>query len=1118
MPTPISKRPLHRLLGLCTLFPPGHIFMDTDRDGIPDRLGLFVGVEPGLDDPDVWAAILNLAARLAAEVVSWRTPLVGPLAAAPSAGSCLFVHAPSRHHAAPAEVLRMAADRFALRGRSPGALAALLHTLAVSIAPPSTKLKGWALLRNDPDRADRVQAIDKKGGILGELVLVPPVASRPAAQPAPAGCDLLDLDHTFYHSPAGAPMRKRLLLSVDLPRGPVPAPLGAALAEVVARLALAATEIALPLAVVGRPPAGGVTLHVAPGRSPVPRIVPAAEPGARGIHLNLEGPPAALSGLLRRWIGIGFPDGPGGDRAAGLRSAVAAARESVTPTEGARPLAVRGSAAAALDFRHRWRSETRRVADSLRGLPAGEGRLEGLILVSKPNAVRRALAVEVGAILRAKGYRPRICVLNAYKPGLSWLLEVVLPRLKQIPNPVRLEVAYRPFAPGEGALEMESRWLQEIFPGPDLLAAAVGIGVDAVRLVNNDTLPDAYRVRAWDRRRRRVFQSTFTPRVTSFDYLPGRPEEGRVHPAAGGIRLSADGRLVLDVDIPTDREIFWRHFQAHWLPALEASMRARMGAARENALAAFWEEVRFDVAIDESDRRLGVSEERVAPMEALHEDLYFGLLDFFRVFGREHGLPETVSFGRIFPRVSAKASRRGPAARMRARALTAPAAAGGPGGGRRAQVTALAWEKGRLLLAVAAPGQAASAGSTEAVSGAATPSATAAGSLWLRRPMPRPVPEHPADRKNIPSPPMGRRLTAAAVNDWIRRLGRLPQVHAWQAGVSWQGRPIQAVEVALPAGGTFSVARLRLVKPTLLLNARHHANEISSTNAALRLVWELAATGWGRRALQRVNVAIVPLENADGVATLEALLPGAEDHKLHAARYNALGVEWYADYFAEAPRFPEARVKPRLWRRWLPRIVLDAHGVPSHEWEQPFAGYAPGRFRPYWIPRAFIYAVVPFLDEPDHPGHALARRLVRVMAAALDTHAVIRARHREISSRYRRYARGPAPDIFPPGAAESLLALPAEKRIAGLNFAVRRFPVTMSEIITEVPDEVVSGRLLALCARGHLTVAKALIDFLGRTPPGRLVRRPSPRGGLVVAWEQSPAHGAISIAGAGDLG
>ncbi len=158
---------------------------------------------------------------------------------------------------------------------------------------------------------------------------------------------------------------------------------------------------------------------------------------------------------------------------------------------------------------------------------------------------------------------------------------------------------------------------------------------------------------------------------------------------------------------------------------------------------------------------------------------------------------------------------------------------------------------------------------------------------------------------------MDRLLKAAEVAGWVRRLGRLPDVCGWRAGSTWQGRPVWALEAALGgAGKTVSLPRLRLLKPTLLVNARHHANEISSTNAALALVWELAATEWGRAALKRVNVAVVPLENADGVATLEALLPGAADHKLHAARYNALGVEWYGDYFSDAPRFPEARVKP----------------------------------------------------------------------------------------------------------------------------------------------------------------------------------------------------------------
>jgi hypothetical protein len=358
-----------------------------------------------------------------------------------------------------------------------------------------------------------------------------------------------------------------------------------------------------------------------------------------------------------------------------------------------------------------------------------------------------------------------------------------------------------------------------------------------------------------------------------------------------------------------------------------------------------------------------------------------------------------------------------------------------------------------------------------------------------------------AGKVMIPAPPLSRRFSMQEVEHWVRRLGDLPSLRAWQAGATWQGRGIWALEAVLEGGGAVvSLARTRLLKPTLLMNARHHANEVSSTNAALRLLWELGNSAWGRRTLQRVNVVAVPLENADGVATLEELLPGCEGHMLHAARYNALGVEWYGDYFLEQPRFPEARVKPLLWRRWLPHLVLDAHGVPSHEWNQPFSGYAPGQFRQFWIPRAFIYAIVPFIDQISHPGHGPAWEISRVMARAIGAVRDIQKLDRELKDRYARYARSWDPEVFPPVGGRGLTALPSEKRLAGLNFGVQRFPVTLSEIVTEVTDEVVSGRLLELCARAHLTVAKALLGWLGRQAGGRLVRKRTPRSGLMLSW------------------
>jgi hypothetical protein len=364
---------------------------------------------------------------------------------------------------------------------------------------------------------------------------------------------------------------------------------------------------------------------------------------------------------------------------------------------------------------------------------------------------------------------------------------------------------------------------------------------------------------------------------------------------------------------------------------------------------------------------------------------------------------------------------------------------------------------------------------------------------------------------------MNRLIPLSQLRGWVRRLGAFPNMRTWRAGETWQGRPIWALEAVSAGGGSrVAQARMRLLKPTLLLNARHHANEVASTNAALRLGWVLGASAWGRRMLQRVNVAVVPLENADGVATLEALLPGCSDHKLHAARYNALGVEWYADYFAAVPRSPEARVKPLLWRRWLPLVVLDAHGVPSHEWDQPFSGYAPARFRPFWIPRAFIYAIVPYIDQPAHAGHRAARAIARAISRAIAADGDLKELNREITDRYGRYARPWEPDVFPSVPGRGLVVVPPEERLAGLNFAMQRFPLTVSEIVTEVTDEVVTGRLLGLCARAHLIAVKALLNWLGRQTRGKLVRRPLPGGGLGLEWKAG-RHPTLPIAGAADL-
>jgi hypothetical protein len=922
----------------------------------------------------------------------------------------------------------------------------------------------------------------------------------------------------------------------------VSAQLGIALADFVARLVLEATELQLPLAFAGPSPGRGIVLRVVEDgeqHSASLRIHPTQGPAA---SILAEGDARKLARCLREWARLGFAtDGPGGEGGERLRDRVSEAAEVITGCGGwgawarqlvaavqcGQPLPPVGrrhrqrlrDACRALGLRsprpwvppilvgsERWVSETRGVIDAVRRTPPGSGVLEGLVLVSKPERMRRALGASIANILRRKGYRPRVAVLNAYKAGLSWLLEVVQPELKKLKTVARLELSFRPFSAAPDGLELESRFLQEIFPGPDLLAATLGIPVERTRLVKRSGLQDAYRVRAWGRSRRLLFDQGFTPWWTQMPYMPGRSHLGSVHPGCGGVRLSQNGRVILDERIPTDREIFWRIFQQRWLPAIEASMAARLKA--EGGAAVFWEDMKIEVAIDETDIRLGLGEERVAPMEALHEDLYFVLLDFFRIFSQENGLAADVQFGRIFPRVLSVAPKGVPTASLTALPLPPhPRVAVRPAGAL-INVHSFRIAAGAVELGFTVPGmppdpaEAGLLGRIARAWGLNLQPAAGRNEFCLRVRPPRARGPHRPPRPPASAPPLSRLIPLEGVEAWVQRLGTLPNLSAWRAGITQQGRPVWALEAVLGGAGSIaSVARMRLLRPTLLVNARHHANEISSTNAVLTLFWELGTTRWGRRILKRVNVVAVPLENADGVATLEALLPGAADHKLHAARYNALGVEWYQDYFAAEPRFSEARVKPRLWRRWLPRVILDAHGVPSHEWDQPFSGYAPCRFRQYWIPRSFIYAVVPFINQPDHPGHGAAKALGRAMGRALARDGDVRNLNRALTARYRRYARHFEPETFPAAGGQRLVLVPPEERVAGTNYAVQRFSVTVSEIITEVTDEVVSGKLLELCSRCHLKAAKALLEFLGRQTPGRIVRTRDERGCLTLSWQ-----------------
>ncbi|MGI8689208.1 MAG: M14 family zinc carboxypeptidase, partial [Thermomicrobiales bacterium] len=191
----------------------------------------------------------------------------------------------------------------------------------------------------------------------------------------------------------------------------------------------------------------------------------------------------------------------------------------------------------------------------------------------------------------------------------------------------------------------------------------------------------------------------------------------------------------------------------------------------------FFDELRVEVWVSEPEYALGVREEIESPAEGLAEDIYFNTLDFFHELGIRTTGEPWDEPGQIVPLVHVA-----------------------PGEPPRAKVTLLRYDTAKTTY---------------------TPVPVAQRSTGVA---------------------MDEVVTGANLPGLLAYVNRLPGVTVRDLGRSYRERTIAAIEVVKPDGATVrSRTKLAAIKPTHMIVARHHANEVASTTAALRFV-ELLAT------------------------------------------------------------------------------------------------------------------------------------------------------------------------------------------------------------------------------------------------------------------------------------
>jgi hypothetical protein len=324
----------------------------------------------------------------------------------------------------------------------------------------------------------------------------------------------------------------------------------------------------------------------------------------------------------------------------------------------------------------------------------------------------------------------------------------------------------------------------------------------------------------------------------------------------------------------------------------------------------------------------------------------------------------------------------------------------------------------------------------------------------------------------------------------LAKMSTFPEATVYQAGESYLGKRIWAMDLMAPIEAShWSQAKASTLKPTLLYSGREHANEVSSTSHLLKLA-ELLLTDPGYEdILDSVNIVIHPITNADGAQLQYDLHQITPDHMLHAAYLGPLGVNATSGADEDDPIYPEAKVRPKLWRTWLPDIFLNPHGYPSHEWVQIFSEYAAWvrnratESRGWWGMRGWFIPSFNYVNSPEFPEHRPAAFEIRDrITQRINAIPEVRALNRRAYDRYRRYAFAWDSENFKMDFADSVLIYTSITGSTGEARGAMSNPrVTIWSGGTEAPDEPAYGEWLQLVATPGLEWDKAALDYLVET-------------------------------------
>ena len=275
----------------------------------------------------------------------------------------------------------------------------------------------------------------------------------------------------------------------------------------------------------------------------------------------------------------------------------------------------------------------------------------------------------------------------------------------------------------------------------------------------------------------------------------------------------------------------------------------------------------------------------------------------------------------------------------------------------------------------------------------------------------------------------------------LAKMSTFDETIVYKMGESYLGKDIWAMDLTSPRHGShWSQYKATTLKPTVVYSARQHANEVSSTSHVLKLAELLLTDPEERKKLDEVNVVIHPITNADGAQLAYDLYEITPELILHAGYLASLGMDVTSDANQPMPLYPEAAIRPALWRMWLPDIFLNPHGYPSHQLVQLFSEYTGlvrrGRIteRNWSMNKGWFIPGFDYLDDPRYPRHKEAAFQIRdYITKAINEAPSVYAMNQRNYDRYYRYGGAYDTKAFKLPMVEEVMIHTAIKGLSGTS-------------------------------------------------------------------------------------